>query len=1226
MLRRDLRGFENLGGLYPSNIQCRASSIEQTPDWRRVKRVFIYILTSFLLLGGRGFLLAQEQPLPKILQDLPQDTVQVAADSLLKPFRLPHTFLIPNSEKIYLKILPEGKLSPRLLPNLDYRIDYRQGEVQLLRELPTAGTLLIIYRKYPFPLIADYYHRELQEIAPEDTAASQKGEITARAMKPKFLEEIDSYQANLQKSGSIVRGIEIGNNQDLTLNSGLNLQLSGKITPEVELVAALTDQSTPIQPEGTTQSLQEVDKVFVKITSPYLGGTLGDYNLIYGQSLFGNLQRKLQGITVENSFKATRQQATYGTSRGIFHSTRFLAREGFQGPYLLTGRNGEREIIVLAGTERVYVDGVQQVRGQNNDYIIDYGLAQITFTNKRLITSENRIEVDFEYTSVFQRYGRNLIGLSSAAPDLANRVSYDVRFFREWDDTNNLLEDNTPLEDFEKAALAAAGDDPLKAAVSGATLDSLAGDYMQADTLVIAGNDTVRVYYKYVGPGNGDYRVRFSGVGAGNGQYLRERLGVFRFVGPGRGDYLPVRLIPLAGEKKFLDLAVGVNISRNWSVRGEFAGSEFDQNVFSSLDDENNRGGALLLASTLQDTSLRWLGTKLGRLRLEARWVRQEETFAPLDRPLQPEYAYKWNLGPANLSNRENSLEVFGAYQPGKYLRLEGNAGSLEKGLGISSWRQSGKMQIFQKSFWPEIGLGLERVHSRSEFDRGDWLRQNAVVSKDIGKLTPRYGYKSEDRRIERAADGRVTGFVFRDHRAGLDLRRLLAIDWQLDYQQRSDFLYDPQVPGRTLKQAATRTYSVQGALAPEKNLRGQFSFAFRDKDYSDFFEQLPADSAALYQPDAQFQDTTWQDRQSHIANIELQHRTPEGSLTTRWDYKIASELQALLEQRYLEVGENRGNFRFDSTLNEYVPDPQGNFILVNIPTNDFESVIRLETGLQLQYRPGQPKKKLGDVSAFFNRLSFISYLKIEEQSRTQDFWDVYLLNIGRLHNPASTLRGAYIVNQDLYYNERNPNWGVLARLRYRDNLSNQYLDAANNETRIIAERLLEYRRRFFNRKLNASAGYQNNLTKRQVSSAPSRNLNILSQALITRLNWRPGINWQFELAAERGWEKDRNELAPLGVNFWNLGPQISYALRGRARATANLTFLQVEAAENPANRPIPFEMGKGKKPGNSWLWGARFEYFISGNITISANYSGRRDATAIRTLHLGKAEVRAFF
>jgi hypothetical protein len=97
-------------------------------------------------------------------------------------------------------------------------------------------------------------------------------------------------------------------------------------------------------------------------------------------------------------------------------------------------------------------------------------------------------------------------------------------------------------------------------------------------------------------------------------------------------------------------------------------------------------------------------------------------------------------------------------------------------------------------------------------------------------------------------------------------------------------------------------------------------------------------------------------------------------------------------------------------------------------------------------------------------------------------------------------------------------------------------------------------------------------------------------------------------------------------VNFWNIKPQVSYSIRSKARATANVTFINVQEVENPAGRPIPFEMGNGKKPGNSWLWTARFEYFINNNITINANYTGRKDAGALRTLHLGKAEVRAFF
>jgi hypothetical protein len=69
-------------------------------------------------------------------------------------------------------------------------------------------------------------------------------------------------QSTLQTSGSIMRGVQIGTNRDFSLNSGLNVELSGKLTEDVEIVAALTDEATPIQPEGNTQTLNEIDKVF----------------------------------------------------------------------------------------------------------------------------------------------------------------------------------------------------------------------------------------------------------------------------------------------------------------------------------------------------------------------------------------------------------------------------------------------------------------------------------------------------------------------------------------------------------------------------------------------------------------------------------------------------------------------------------------------------------------------------------------------------------------------------------------------------------------------------------------------------------------------------------------------------------------------------------------------------------------------------------------------------
>ena len=1158
---------------------------------------------------------AQDNASNRLFLDLAPDTLFVMPDTTIPDtITLPHQFIIPGSERLY-----AGSFRLRL--NNHYRIAADSGKIYILQSFAVKDSLQIIYKYYPFPLYNEYFHRELIEIKPQEGDSLDKSEV-AREKRAAFLEELDTYQYKLQKRGSILRGVEIGTNRDLALNSGLNLQLAGKISEQVELVAALTDESTPIQPEGNTQSLREVDKVFVSITSPYLGGTIGDFNLLRSGSEFGNLQRKLQGVTINGTVAATEQRLTFGTSRGFFHSNRFLAQEGNQGPYPLTGRNGEREIIILAGTERVYVDGVLQVRGENNDYIIDYSLAQLSFTSRRLITSENRIEIDFEYSSAVQRYGRTFLEAGSSARNMGGRVSYDLRVFREWDDTGNLLEDDAPLTDAEEAALAIAGDNPLAATVDGSRLaDTTKGETgnYNRQPIVLPGGEADTIFV-YAGPDQGAYRVLFSGVGAGNGDYSRTRLGVYEFAGRGQGQYLPVKLVPLAGDRRLLDARLNLRLTDAWHIDGEFAASDADLNVFSSTDDQNNRGNAFNVATTFNDTSLSLNDIPLGNLRVVSRWKNQEQNFEPLDRALAPEYGYKWNLEENQLNNQENSLELLSSYSPIKSLSLDAEFGSIDKGSDVSSSRSRLGLRVLHR-YLPETALSVETVNSETPGNSSDWIRQSASVKRGFGRMTPAYKFRREDRR---STTGEITGFVFEENETDLKLSQFFGVDWNAGAKWRKDFLYDPLLKGGKREQATTQTLSLQGNIIGGKAIMGSFAFSYRQKDFDTFFEQLPADSINRFNPDPQFQDTSWQDRESHLANIELQYRS--GPVNSRLDYKVASELQGIREKVYLPVDDDRGNYIFDSTLNEYLPDPQGDFILILLQTGEFESVTRLEAGWQLQYRPELPSGPRRKQVPFWKRFSGLTYARLEEESKLNDILDLYLLNLDKFHSTSTSLRGSYVLNQDLHFDELNPDYGILLRSRYRDILSNQFLDASDNETRILWDRIIQVRRRFFRRKLNVTVEYANTLNKRWVASSPSRNRNILSQAYSGRLNFRPSIQWQLQLEVERGLETERNSNNALTVNFWELKPQVSFSLRGKSRSTATLTYLSVAEADNPFSRPIPFEMGKGKKFGESWLWDIRFEYFVSGNVTINANYNGRRDAEALRTIHLGKAEVRVFF
>ncbi|MFQ5422259.1 MAG: hypothetical protein ACE5EY_18080, partial [Anaerolineae bacterium] len=179
--------------------------------------------------------------------------------------------------------------------------------------------------------------------------------------------------SRLRKSGSIVRGVSVGSNQNLQVDSGLRLQISGKLTKDVEVVASLTDQNTPIQPEGNTQTLREIDKVFVQVKSPKLLATLGDYTLNLAGGRFTSYERKLEGVMAQGDFDRLAFKVSAAVSRGQFQTNQFLGQEGKQGPYQLTAENGNINILVLAGTEKVWIDGERMTRGENRDYTIEYG-------------------------------------------------------------------------------------------------------------------------------------------------------------------------------------------------------------------------------------------------------------------------------------------------------------------------------------------------------------------------------------------------------------------------------------------------------------------------------------------------------------------------------------------------------------------------------------------------------------------------------------------------------------------------------------------------------------------------------------------------------------------------------------------------------------------------------------------------------------------------------------
>ncbi|MCU0646225.1 MAG: hypothetical protein MUC94_18460 [bacterium] len=408
-----------------------------------MKNIWLILIYIFLM-ASRVF--SQDA----IRYNLFEKAVTIQIDSTKTAYDLPDSFVIKNSESVFLD-------SIRLNNNVDYFIDYTKGKIAFSRSFSPNQFLAVRYQILPLLIPQRFFNRNLLIYQPADSAkTSFPPSIASRSTATETA-------STLKQNGSIVRGISVGTNQGLKLESGLRMEISGKIADKIEVVAALTDQNTPIQPEGNTQTLQEIDKVFVQVTGEQFQATLGDYYLAFEGTEFSPYNRKLQGVMGTVELGKTKVTLSGAVSRGKFITNQFLGQEGNQGPYQLKGDRGQIDIIVLAGTEKVWIDGQVMTRGENNDYIIEYSNGQITFTRHRLITADSRITVDFQYSD--QTFQRGLFGVDVTSRTKNEKLKLGLRMLRESDDKDNPLDFS--LNDETRSRLQLAGDDSDSAFVSG---------------------------------------------------------------------------------------------------------------------------------------------------------------------------------------------------------------------------------------------------------------------------------------------------------------------------------------------------------------------------------------------------------------------------------------------------------------------------------------------------------------------------------------------------------------------------------------------------------------------------------------------------------------------------------------------------------------------------------------------------------------------------------------
>lgn len=412
---------------------------------------------------------------------------------------------------------------------------------------------------------------------------------------------------DLNSKGSIIRGITFGNNQGQSVQSSMDLQISGKLSKDVSVLASISDHNLPIQADGYTQTLEEFDKIYMQLNIKDKSILrAGHLDLLDERTYFGRFQRRSMGMQFETNFgkkNKTFVDLSAGVARSEFHRIRFQGVEGNQGPYRLTGKNGEQFITVISGSEQVFIDGILMKRGENQDYVINYNTGEITFTSFRPIFKQNFITISYNYTN--RNYTRFLV--TGGIGHEREKARYGFNWFMENDNKNAPLSLNLSKED--QQILANAGNNP---------------DLMYAPSGTVTDYDVNKILYHFIQNPNGNYyefstdptetlyQVAFTYFGQNLGDYRIKQTTnngrVFEYVGINMGEYKAVRKLP-SPQKTQVFSVNSEFLLKDGKIGADASLSNFDMNLFSSKDSNQNIGYAGRIFGNKTFSRRNWKGT-----------------------------------------------------------------------------------------------------------------------------------------------------------------------------------------------------------------------------------------------------------------------------------------------------------------------------------------------------------------------------------------------------------------------------------------------------------------------------------------------------------------------------------------------------------------------------------------------------------------------------------------
>lgn len=1036
------------------------------------------------------------------------------------------------------------------------------------------------------------------------------------SFKPSEIKSDFFYTEGLTKSGSISRGVSFGNNQDLSVNSNLNLELSGKISDDVNISASITDNNIPIQPDGNTQQLQDFDQVFIKVYDKNNSLTAGDFWMKRPMGYFMNYNKRAQGATYSRLVKPeNKEEYQFGLNTGVAVSKGKFARnviqgvEGNQGPYRLRGAENELFIIVLAGTERVFIDGELLERGQENDYIIDYNTSEITFTANKLITKDRRIVIEFQYSD--KNYARSIFFANTEWVNDKNKIYLNT--YSEQDAKNQPLQQT--LSTSQKDLLSVIGDS-LDLAVSNSVEEVEFSTNLVLYKLVDSLNyDSVFVFS--VNPDSAQYKITFSFVGNNNGDYVQSEFTAigktFKWVAPDtvglniihNGNYAPVSLLSTPKQRQMVTAGWEHLFNKKSKFGLETAYTKFDQNTFSPVNNEDDAGfgGKIFFEQT---SSLQKKENPL-QLKSKAQLEMINSGFSALERFRAVEFERNWNVLNTKLTGDQYIGEGMLELSQKKWGKTEYSFNSFIAGNDYKGFMHKTNSNIQYKNFSANVAgslLGTSGIFNTS------FLRHKALISQKIGKI--KISFKDEHELNKYYNESRDTlkaiSYQFYDWEANLSSSDTSGNTWQLFYRERYDWKEKTN-----LLSAYAVAHQYGAGLELLKNPKNQVRIK------------------ASYR-DLQIKDSTLTSQrgdQTILGRLEYDLKAWKGTIISNTFYEIGTGMELKKEFIYIEVPAGQGvytwidyNSNNVKELNEFeiaAYSDQATYIRTFVPTSEYVRTYTNQFSQSVNLNPNQVWSKKKGILKFFAKFSNQTAYRIDRKTNSSERLDAYNPLLKEIADTSLLSLGTSLRNS-FFFNRTSPVFGMDYTFQDSRNkvlLSNGF-DSRTNVFHQLNVRWNITRMILFQSK--ADMGEKENAS----DFLSGRNYSITYFTASPKISYQPDAKLRVSLKYEYSDKKNNPEFGGEQAFISDAGLEIRYNTTEKGSILANFNFVQIKYNGN-TNSSLAFEMLNSLKPGNNYTWSLTVQRTINKNMQLNLNYSGRKTETN-GIIHMGGVQVRAFF